>query len=48
VPEIHAATGIPADEVLWHLMAMKKYGKVVEREEREGYYEYALAPKEGK
>lgn len=48
VPEIHAATRIPADEVLWHLMAMKKYGKVVEREERDGYHEYALAPKEGK
>lgn len=47
VPEIHAATGIPTREVLWHLMAMKKYGKVVEGEERDGYYEYTLAPKEG-
>ena len=46
VPEIHAATGIPTGEVLWHLMALKKYGKVVEGEERDGYYEYALAPKE--
>ena len=33
VPEIHAATGIPADKVFWHLMAWKKYGKILEGEQ---------------
>ena len=47
VPEIHAATGIPADTILWYLMALKKYGQVVEGEQRDSYYEYSLA-KEGR
>ena len=42
VPEIAAASGFPAHEVFWHLMAMKKYGEIVEGEERDGYFEYAL------
>ena len=42
VPEIARATAMPSHEVLWKLMGMKKYGLVVEGEERDGYYEYAL------
>jgi hypothetical protein len=42
VPEIAAASGFPTHEVFWHLMAMKKYGDIVEGEERDGYFEYAL------
>ena len=42
VPEVAAETGIGTGEVLWYLMAMKKFGEVVEGEEREGYFEYAL------
>ena len=42
VPEVAKATAIPSHEVLWKLMGMKKYGLVVEGEERDGYYEYAL------
>jgi len=42
VPEISKLTGVPSDEVLWHLMAMKKYGMVIEGEERDGYYEYTV------
>jgi hypothetical protein len=42
VPEIAAAIGCPSHEVLWHLMAMKKYGDIVEGEERDGYFEYAV------
>ena len=42
IPEIAAATGVPGHEVVWQVMAMKKYGKVVEGEERDGYYQYAL------
>jgi predicted transcriptional regulator len=30
VPEIAAAISRPSHEVLWHLMAMKKYGIVIE------------------
>ena len=42
VPDIAGITGIPGHQVFWHLMSMKKYGKVVEGEERDSYYEYAL------
>ena len=42
IPGIAAATGVPGHEVVWQVMAMKKYGKVVEGEERDGYYQYAL------
>ena len=42
IPEISQLTNIPSHEVLWHLMAMKKYGVVIEGEERDGYYEYTL------
>lgn len=48
VPEISESTGIPSNEVLWHLMAMKKYGLVIEGEERDGYYEYTLKEEEKK
>ena len=41
VPEIAERTGLPTHEVFWHLMAMKKYGKVVEGDERDDYFEYA-------
>jgi hypothetical protein len=43
VPQLAAATGFGTADVLWHLMAMKKFGEVVEGEERDGYYEYGLA-----
>ena len=42
VPEVAAETGLDTGEVLWHLMALKKFGEVVEGEERDGYFEYAL------
>jgi predicted Rossmann fold nucleotide-binding protein DprA/Smf involved in DNA uptake len=45
IPEIAAATGVPGHKVVWQVMAMKKYGKVVEGEERDGYYQYALKDK---
>ncbi len=40
VPEIAAAAGLPADEVLWHVTAMKKYGLVVETGKSGEYYLY--------
>jgi len=42
VPEVSRITDIPTHKVFWYLMGMKKYGTVVEGEEREGYFEYAL------
>ena len=48
VPELHAATGLPTDEILWYLMAWKKYGRILEGEQCEDYYKYALAEEERK
>jgi hypothetical protein len=42
VPEIAAATGFAAPDVLWCVIAMKKYGVVGERENDDGYYRYGL------
>ena len=42
VPEVAKATAMPSHEVLRKLMGMKKYGLIVEGEERDGYYQYAL------
>lgn len=46
VPEISEITGIPSHEILWFLMGMKKYGEVIEGEERDSYYEYSLKAEE--
>ena len=46
VPEVARATGLPPHQVLWHIMSMKKYGKVVEVEEEDGYLRYGLKEKE--
>ena len=43
VPEIAAASGLPAEQVLWHLIAMKKYGLVVETGQSDDYYLYQRA-----
>jgi hypothetical protein len=48
VPEIHSATGIPADRIFWYLMAWKKYGKILESEPCEDYFKYSLAKEPGK
>lgn len=42
VPEIAAAAGIPAHEVLWHITAMKKYDLVIEVGQCGEYYQYAM------
>jgi hypothetical protein len=43
VPEIAEQTSLPPYEAFWHLMSMKKYGKLVEGPQRGDYFEYALA-----
>ena len=46
IPEISQLTGIPSHEVLWYTMAMKKYGKIIEGEEQNGYFKYTLKQEE--
>jgi predicted transcriptional regulator len=42
VPEIAEASGLPAHTVLWHVTAMKKYGRVTEAGQCGEYYQYVL------
>jgi hypothetical protein len=42
VPEIAAATGLPASEVLWYVASLKKYGEILEGPKESGYYRYRL------
>ena len=42
VPEVAETTGIPADQVLWHITAMKKYDLAVETGMCGEYYLYQL------
>jgi hypothetical protein len=44
VPEIAAATGLPASEALWYVASLKKYGEILEGPKAGGYYRYKLAP----
>ena len=43
VPELAEITGIPADQILWHVTAMKKYGLVIENGMCGEYYLYQMA-----
>jgi predicted transcriptional regulator len=45
VPEVSQNTGLPTETVLWVLMALKKYGKVIEGQQKDSYFTYGL--KEG-
>ncbi len=45
VPEIATAAEVPSPLVLWHLMAMRRYGEIAEVGERGDYPLYAV--KEG-
>jgi hypothetical protein len=42
VPQLAQALGMPADEALWHVTGMRKYGKVTEVGEEDDYPLYAL------
>ena len=47
VPELAMATGMATDVVLWYITAMKKYGRIAEKEKYDGYYRYVwIAAKE--
>lgn len=41
IPQIAAALNMPADEALWHVTGMRKYGKVTEASEEGDYLLYA-------
>ena len=43
VPEIAEASGLPADQVLWHITALKKYDLVIETGMCGEYYLYQQA-----
>ena len=42
VPEIAAATGLPASEVLYYVATLKKYGEILEGPKAGSYYRYRL------
>ena len=42
VPELTQQTGLPADQVLWHLAGMRKYGAAREVGPDGDYVKYAL------
>lgn len=42
IPQIVYATGLKSEEVVWHVMAMKRYGDVLEAARSKDYYTYAL------
>ncbi len=42
VPDIAGQHGLNTADVMWTLMAMKRYGKVVEAEQKGDYFTYRL------
>jgi hypothetical protein len=42
VPSLASELEIPSEDVLWHLMAMRKYGAVAEGEPEDDYFRYRL------
>jgi hypothetical protein len=48
VPEVAEATGLPTDQVLWHIIAMKKYDLAVEIGMCGEYYQYQLVEEKRK
>lgn len=42
IPELAGQCGLPSEEVVWNVMAMRRYGKVVEDELDGDYYRYRL------
>jgi len=47
-PEVAAAIEVPTDQVLWHLVAMRRYGKVAEGEQSGDCFQYGLVEKDDK
>ena len=47
IPVLAEAISSTTDEVLWHIMAMRKYGEVAEDEQEGDYFKYHLTEKKG-
>jgi len=47
IPEIAEKTGMATSEVLWFVMALKKYGQVTEGPKEDDYFKYQLAAPQG-
>ena len=43
VPQLAKECSLPAPTVMWHLMAMRRYGEVLDGPEQDGYLLYSLA-----
>lgn len=43
VPQLARECNIPSPTVMWHLMAMRRYGEVLDGPEENGYLRYKLA-----
>lgn len=48
VPELARQAGLPADQVLWHVTAMKKYGAAQEAGPEGDYVKYEFIEQNGK
>lgn len=48
VPELARQTGLPSDQVLWHVTAMRKYGTAQEAGTDGDYVKYELIEQNGK
>jgi predicted transcriptional regulator len=48
LPEVAQASGLPTDQLLWHITAMKKYDLVVEIGKFGENYQYQLAEEIGR
>lgn len=44
IPEIAQSCEMPANEALWYVAAMRKYGQVIEGAKDGDYFRYVLAP----
>jgi hypothetical protein len=42
IPQLAAQCQVDPSVLLWHLMAMRRYGEVVEGQEQDGYFLYLL------
>jgi len=43
VPQLAKECNLPSPTVMWHLMAMRRYGEVLDGPEQNGYLLYSLA-----
>ncbi len=42
IPKIAKSLNLPTDQTLWYVMALKKYGEVIEGEKESGFFKYSL------